>query len=47
MSIEVIKIKAAEGLPICHLIDEGRIYPECITRGDSPSNKNRLIYRPH
>jgi hypothetical protein len=33
----MIRIKAAEGLFICHLIDEDGDYPECITRGYYPS----------
>jgi hypothetical protein len=35
MNKEMIRIKVAEGLRICHLIDEDCIHPECITQGDT------------
>jgi len=35
MNKEMIRIKTAAGLRNCHLIDEGCIYPKCITQGDT------------
>jgi hypothetical protein len=41
MRKEMIRIKAAEGPRICHLVDEDWIQSECITRGDHPSIKEK------
>jgi len=35
MNKEMIRITAAVGLRICHLIDEECINPKCITQGDT------------
>jgi len=43
MNKEMIRIKAAEGIRICHLIDEDGIHHECITQGDNPSIRSLLF----